>query len=201
MRDLISKATRDEFREVLSGFVLRKIHMVFEAAGFKARMDFQPAIPSGERRTLVEQYYAGIDFSSAADVRKLLVAFEEVLEHLFRVEREVSNPTDVRETVKILLRRMECDGFRLEDGRFVADASRASTIEASSLIALTEESIAEQVEKARVKIEAGDYSGAIASSYARSKVFSKSCCVAPQQRRSTKVRATFESCKESLWKR
>jgi hypothetical protein len=164
MAELISKATRNEFREVLSGFVLRKIDMIFEGAGFEARRDFQPAV-GGERRTLVEQYYAGIDFSSATDVRKLIVVFEEVLEHLFRVEREVSNPADVQATIETLLRRMERDGFRFENGRFVADPRRARVIEASSLIALTEESIMEQVEKVRAKIESGDYSGAIASSY------------------------------------
>ncbi len=150
MRELISKATRNEFREVMSGFVLRKIDMVFEAAGIEARRDFQPAV-SGERRTLVEQYYAGIDFSSATDVRKVLVAFEEVLEHLFRLE--------ARDTVEILLRRMGRDGFQFENGRFGADISRASTIETSSLVALTEGSIIEQVEKARAKIESGDVLG------------------------------------------
>jgi hypothetical protein len=163
-RELISKATRNEFREVLVGFVLREIDMIFEAAGIEARTDFQPLV-SGQRRGLVEQYYASFDFSSPADVRKLVAAFEELIEQLNQAQGRVTNPEVTQRTINTLLRRMALDGFRYENGRFLSDALRLNVVEASSLIALSETSIAEQIEKARAKIELDDHAGAIASAY------------------------------------
>ncbi len=108
--DMISKATRNEFREVLVGFVLREIDMIFEGAGFNPNLNYDPQI-SGERRTLVEKYYINIDFSSPTDIRKLLAAYEDIILHLKRSSAE--------ESVKDLLRRMERDGYSFEDGRFI----------------------------------------------------------------------------------
>jgi hypothetical protein len=71
-RDLISKTTRNEFREVLAGYTLREIDMTFDAGGFTPHQGYQPTV-GGQRRGLVEGYYANIDFSSASDIRKLLI--------------------------------------------------------------------------------------------------------------------------------
>ena len=49
--------------------------------------DYQPAV-SGERRTLVLQYYHTLDFTKPADVKKLLQAFENILNaEMERIER------------------------------------------------------------------------------------------------------------------
>src|ERR1700730_15863860 len=96
-RELISKATRNEFREILVGFVLREIDMIFEAAGVEARADFQTQV-SGQRGSLVEQYYANLDFSSPAHVRKLAAAFDEVIEQLRQVQNRVTNPEATQAT-------------------------------------------------------------------------------------------------------
>jgi len=138
--------------------------MIFEAAEIEARTDFEPLV-SGQRRALVEQYYASLDFSSPADTRKLVAAFEELIEQLHQTQSGVTNPKVTQSTVDTLLRRMVRDGFRYENGRFVSDALRLNVVEASSLIGLFEESIAEQIEKARAKIEVNDHAGAIASAY------------------------------------
>lgn len=166
-RELISKATRNEFREVLTGFVLREIDMIFEAAALHPKADHQPGV-SGQRRSLVEQYYANIDFTNAAMVRKLLTAYEELIQKLSGLH--VVNPEATQKTINTLLRRMERDGIAYRDGRFVLNAT---TIAAPSLISLTEESITEHVEKARAKIESGDHSGAIASAYTLAEGFLK----------------------------
>ena len=108
--DMISKATRNEFREVLVGFVLREIEMIFGGAGFSPNLDYDPPT-SGQRRTLVEQYYANIDFNSPSDIRKLLAAYEEII---LRLERQ-----DTEETVNELLRRMERDGYSFDNGCFI----------------------------------------------------------------------------------
>ena len=106
-RDLISKATRNEFREVLVGFVLREIDMIFEAANLAPKLDFEPQV-GGQRRSLVEQYYANIDFSSATDVAKLLRAYEEII---LQLERAAETHAPAANTIRDLLRRMERDGY------------------------------------------------------------------------------------------
>jgi hypothetical protein len=169
-RELISKATRNEFREVLTGYVLREIDMFFEAGGITPRRGYDPQV-GGQRRSLVECYYANLDFSSASDVRKLLTVYEEVIEHLQQVAERNAETQNV--TVNALLRRMKRDGFRYEKGRFVADAVNAAIVHAPTLVRLTEESIREHVEKARQKVTDGDSSGAIASVYTLVEAFLK----------------------------
>lgn len=163
-RDLISKTTRNEFREVLVGYTLREIEMTFDAGGLTPRADYQPNI-SGERRGLVEAYYANLDFSSRSDVKNLLAVYEEVIELLRKAQDRVINPEAVDGTISALLRRMEREGFRYESGRFVSDVLNAAVVHAPSLVQITEASILEYLEKARQKIVGGDPAGAIASAY------------------------------------
>lgn len=163
-RDLVSRATRNEFREILTGFVLREIDMIFESANLSPRTDYTPPV-GGQRRSLVEQYYANIDFTSPNDVKKLAAAYEEVIEQLHRTQNQVANPSDMQATIDGLIRRMERDGFRYESGRFVSETLNAAVVHAPSLVQLTEASIQEHLEKARQKIASGDPSGAIANAY------------------------------------
>ncbi len=80
--DLISKQTRVGFREHLVGWTLRTIGDLFDAADIP-RVDIpEERLPAGERRSLVEQYYAGVDWSSSLDVRKVLRAYEDILAEL-----------------------------------------------------------------------------------------------------------------------
>jgi hypothetical protein len=162
-KELISKAMRNEFREVLTGYVLREIDMLFEAGGLTPLEGYQPTV-GGQRRGLVETYYANIDFSSVADVRKVLNTYEEIIEGLQRAQDTA--PSDaLQATTKSLLRRMEREGFRYENGHFVSDTLSVAIVPAPSLVKITEESIQEQVEKARYKIANGDSAGAIANAY------------------------------------
>ena len=161
-RELISKATRNEFREFLVGYTLREIEMTFDAGGLTPRKGYDPQV-GGQRRSFVECYYANIDFSSAADIKKLLDVYGEVIENLQRVAER--NPDGQNVTMSALLRRMERDGFRYDNGRFVVAGQNAAMVHAPSLVQLTEESIQEHVEKARQKIANGDSAGAIANTY------------------------------------
>lgn len=170
-RELISKATRNEFREVLTGYVLREIDMLFEAGGLTPRTDYEPQV-GGQRRSLVECYYANIDFSSVADICKLLMTYEEIVEGLQRNYDASPNDT-LQATIKSLLRRMERDGFRYENGHFVSNNLSLAIIHAPSLVQLTEASIQEHVEKARHKIANGDAAGAIANAYTLAEEFLK----------------------------
>lgn len=163
-RELICKATRNEFREILAGFTLREIKMIFEAAQLEPRVDYQPPV-SGQRRSLVEQYYASIDFGSQEDVRKLLNAYEELIEQLQQTQSRVINPELVDSIIETLLRRMKRDGFTLQSGLFVSIKPQSTLVEVATTTALSEESITEHLEKARAKLETGDHAGAIASAH------------------------------------
>jgi hypothetical protein len=72
--ELISGAFRLEFREFCVGLFLRQIEDIFQMADIQ-----RGAIPpnrnvSGQRRTLVEEYYASIDWVNSLDVQKFLKA-------------------------------------------------------------------------------------------------------------------------------
>ena len=162
-REFIGKATRNEFREVLVGSTLREIDMFFEAGGLSPKANYQPTV-GGQRRSSVETYYANIDFSSPTDIRKLLVTYGEIIEDLQRAQDAAPND-NLRATINSLLRRMERDGFRYQNGHFVSEALTAAIVHAPALVRLTEESIQEHVEKARHKITNGDAAGAIANAY------------------------------------
>jgi hypothetical protein len=161
-KDLITKPTRNDFREFLVGYTLREIEMTFDAGGLKPLKGYDPRV-GGQRRSLVECYYANVDFTSVADIKKLLAVYEEVIESLQQVAER--NPDGPNVTMSALLRRMERDGFRYENGRFVGEALNAAIVHAPTLVNLTEESIQEHVEKARQKVANGDPAGAIASAY------------------------------------
>lgn len=163
-RDLISKTTRNEFRELLVGYTLREIEMTFDAGNLTPREGYQPTV-SGERRSLVETYYANLDFTSPTDVKNLLAVYEEVIELLRKTQDRVINPESVDETIRALLRRMERDGIRYEGGRFVSEALNVLGVHTPSLVQLSEASIQEHLEKARQKIANGDPAGAIANAY------------------------------------
>ena len=77
--------------------------MFFEGAGVSKNEDYVPSV-DGARRSLVEQYYAGIDFDSPADVKKLLSAYGEIV---LSMDRNSFN-----ESTRInLMRLMKRDGY------------------------------------------------------------------------------------------
>jgi hypothetical protein len=171
-KELITKGTRNEFREVLTGFVLREIDMIFESAGLSPRLDFDPQV-GGQRRSLVERYYASIDFSDPTAVQKVVTAYEELMLRLNAHPSQWAEDNRQKEVIQKLLSRMERDGFRYERGHFTSDGLRAHALDTPSLVALSRESISEHVEKARAKIAAGDAAGAITNAYSLVEAFLK----------------------------
>jgi hypothetical protein len=77
-RELISKKTRNEFREYLVKWTLQEIAAEFDAVGIDCTTDYSPP-ESGQRRSLVEQYYHTLDFTNQSDVKKLLTAYGNIL--------------------------------------------------------------------------------------------------------------------------
>ncbi len=60
------------------GITLREISDEFDAADVPLDIHYNPN-ESGQRRSLVEQYYHAINFSSWRDVQKILRVYENVM--------------------------------------------------------------------------------------------------------------------------
>lgn len=123
---IISKKTLYEFEEYLIGnSVVRAIQILFDSADILCDEDYQPNV-SGQRRTLIEQYYHTINLSDWADVRKLLRAFEEILSSLeIRIKKAESDGASSytlehdRKSLDRLKLRLKHDSFVYQDGKIV----------------------------------------------------------------------------------
>jgi hypothetical protein len=160
-KEPISKATRTEFRELLMGLVLRDIDTIFEAGGFSPKLDFAPNV-SGQRRSLVEQYYANIDFRSPDAVRGLLITYAEAIDRYKRAHKTAMSADEIADRIDPSLRRMARDGFSYENGNFRSQGPGVLTSRLSDISAVL---ISEQIDKARAKVDAGDSAGAITNAY------------------------------------
>jgi hypothetical protein len=122
MKDIISKKTRLEFREYFVATTLREIAQEFDAADVPCDGDFTPP-ETGQRRSLVEQYYHAVDFGSWRDVRKVLRVFESVL---LTLEERVRTPPWggkdewAERSLSTLKRCLERDGFFYAEGHITA---------------------------------------------------------------------------------
>lgn len=121
-KHLVSRQTCSAFREILSShFVLRDIEQFFGDAGLIPDTDHNPSNIDGQRRTLVEQYYAGIDFTDAHQTNQLLSAFETILHELdAQAEPLVTNKLE---------QQLGRDGYGYENGRIAAGSLSTLTLE------------------------------------------------------------------------
>lgn len=77
MEELVSAITRRAFQESYVGFaVLRQIKSDFEDARLTLQEIPDNLRVSGERRSLVEGYYTGVNWSFPNDIRRVLTAYE-----------------------------------------------------------------------------------------------------------------------------
>jgi hypothetical protein len=124
-QELLSLKTRQVFRESMVGWVLREISDEFDAAKVDCDHSFQPPV-SGQRRTLVEQYYHTVDWAEPGHVRRVLQVFENVLNRAEMVaEEETFTPgwqEQRKKEVEQLIYFLQRDGFQWVDGRIVAGA-------------------------------------------------------------------------------
>ena len=118
--ELVSRRTRQLFREYFSRYeVLRTIEDAFAAESID-RVELEPSgLPSGQRRSLVEEYYAGINWSSQQDVRTVLRVFEAVLNRLHdRIEEGDETDLDlgnVKRDFRDLTRSLQRDGYAFQN--------------------------------------------------------------------------------------
>jgi hypothetical protein len=155
MADLISKKTRTEFREYFVGTTLRIISDEFDAADVPLDTTYTPDT-GGARRSLVEQYYHAVNFSSWRDVRKVLRVYENVLIAL----EEQCNDADGRTVAiagKRLSRLIGClqrDGFNYVAGKITAVAHNLTIEDLSQTAAtLDNQVLRQQIDRIRDAIE------------------------------------------------
>ncbi len=109
--DLVSPATRRQFREQLVGEYLRAITEMFTDEGFAPSPE-PTADVAGNGRRLIQQYYNGIDWTDPVEVQRVLRVFEQI----------VAEPRCAPEQRRSLAAALERDGYRMdpETGR-IAD--------------------------------------------------------------------------------
>lgn len=121
-QDIISKKTRNEFREYLVGWTLREIEKEFDSADVALDADFRPPV-TGQRRSLVEKYYHSIDWASWPDVQKILAVFESVLVKLEQQQSGFSPLITIQwaeKDYRNLKKWLEKDGFIYTNGKLIA---------------------------------------------------------------------------------
>lgn len=80
---IISPKVRQLFQEYFVDYhVLRTIEEAFDGSGIRCDKEYDPAT-SGSRRTLVQQYYHTVDWTSWKDVSKVVKLYETELREIF----------------------------------------------------------------------------------------------------------------------
>lgn len=127
--DLISIKTRQLFREYFVGTSLRFISDEFDAARVDCDLAYQPPV-SGQRRSLVEQYYHSVNWTNWRDVKKVFQVFESILHTAEKLIQ--SSPADseftkrLKSDVESMLYYLRKDGIQYVDGRLVSGAGLPS---------------------------------------------------------------------------
>ncbi|MGA2733726.1 MAG: abortive infection family protein [Syntrophobacteraceae bacterium] len=90
--------------------------MEFDAADVPCDLNYQPTT-SGQRRSLVEQYYHAVDWSKWSDVRKVLTVYENLLSQLEELDSAFQRNGYAQTTFKSLKKWIEKDGFHYSGGK------------------------------------------------------------------------------------
>jgi hypothetical protein len=88
--ELITKKTRRTFQEYFVRTTLREIERDFDNYDIPFTEIPEKKMPSGQRRGLVENYYASVDWTNPADVKKVLNVYSDVLIRLNESKEEES---------------------------------------------------------------------------------------------------------------
>ncbi|NLY02829.1 MAG: abortive infection family protein [Rhodopirellula sp.] len=114
--ELISRKTRNEFREFLVGWTLREIENEFSAAGLEPDRNHDPQL-GGQRREFVEQYYHALDFTKPSDARRLLSAYENVLNSSNQRLPAQHDQQAAQRAIDALVNCLKTDGYKFLDGK------------------------------------------------------------------------------------
>ncbi len=151
--ELISKKTRRELQEYFVGTTLRIIEQAFEDAGIECDYSCQPS-DSGQRRCLVQQYYATINFANYDDIRKFLNVYAHAL---FDLEQNFDNGyygEDAKKTHRTLIACLQIDGYEYKEGKIVPIGSltAAASLKANA-IAIDSPYMLQQIERIENQVD------------------------------------------------
>ena len=144
--DLISKRTRNAFREALVSWTLAEIRTEFDNEGFLPVLTYSPDV-HGQRRGLIEQIYKGISFADHRQVGRVLEVFQTV-----SAKARIENP-DFAEELLIHLHR---DGINTDGTSFKLPTRTHPALQPLSAFAvtMTAEQLHSQIERINSSIDA-----------------------------------------------
>ena len=154
-RELISRKTRIEFREYFVGLTLSEISDEYDSADIECDRNYTPRT-SGQRRSLVEQYYHTLDLANWRDVRKLMRVYEVVLSSL-EVALEAGSTYDPKATKATLLSLqalLRKDGFQWENDRLSAAREPLDLPASAGISKLDSPELYKQLERIRESVDA-----------------------------------------------
>jgi hypothetical protein len=158
-KDLISKKTRNEFREFFThAYTVREIEQEYDAADLYAADDYQPMTNSA-RRAQVDLHEHNADFTKPADARKLLKVYEAVLTRLEHEATHADFFDEVRTRARLnrdgLLKWLRLDGYDFKNGKLTAQAGgtvHLADIEAAAA-RLDVPELSQQIERLRASVD------------------------------------------------
>lgn len=120
---MITKRTRKEFQEYfVGGSTLREIERDFDNYDIPFTQLPEDKMPSGQRRGLVENYYASIDWTNPNDIKKVLNVYTDVIIRIFESKERNGyndwNAKNDQEWFDRLNKTLERDGYQF-NGRSI----------------------------------------------------------------------------------
>jgi hypothetical protein len=105
---------------MVSTWVLRQIQDEFDAARIDCDLQYCPPV-SGQRRSLIEQYYKTVDWTDIGHVRKVIQVYEAVLQHVTILSFGLSDEEKERAKAEVdkLAWFLKRDGFDWTGERIV----------------------------------------------------------------------------------
>jgi hypothetical protein len=148
--ELVSRRLRTMLVDYLSGSsVLRQITDEFDAADIPHR-PIEGQLFGGQRRTLVNEYYNGLDFTAPRDTRKFLNVLTVFLREIER--HGVVGSPDTFDRFKDQLKR---DGYGYHDGTITPITAAARLADAKAIAATFDAGhIHEQIQRIEASIDA-----------------------------------------------
>ena len=97
--ELVSRATRRAFRELVTGTVLREIDDMWQDEGFGPAEASEAT--SGERRSLYQGYLDAVDWTDPSQVARAVRVFEQTAKGLERQYRQAAYDLIERDGFKV----------------------------------------------------------------------------------------------------
>jgi hypothetical protein len=150
-QELIGRRLRSMLMDYLSSnSVLREIDDEFQAADIAQRPDPTQNV-GGQRRSLVQEYYNGLDFCDPRDVRKFLNVLSVFMRNMERAITSFGASPDTLGRFQDQLRR---DGYTYQQGTIVPTTAAARLADAKAIAQSFDAAhIAEQIQRIEASID------------------------------------------------